>query len=61
MEVILTDALYVPWSRINGKFNKVVGNLPYNISTTLIWDLTSQLTDIDIMVFTVQREVAEKK
>jgi len=37
---------------------RVVGNLPYNISTPLIFHLLSQLDHIDQMVFMVQKEVA---
>lgn len=37
---------------------RVVGNLPYNISTPLIFHLLEQLDQIDQMVFMVQKEVA---
>jgi len=37
---------------------RVVGNLPYNISTPLIFHLLNQLDSIDQMVFMVQKEVA---
>ena len=36
----------------------LVGNLPYNISTPLIFHLLEQLDEIESMVFMVQREVA---
>jgi len=60
VDVLIMDALDVCWSKINGKFNKIVGNLPYNIATTLIWDIVANLMDVEKMVFTVQKEVAEK-
>ena len=37
---------------------RVVGNLPYNISTPLMFHLVSQLEQIESMVFLVQKEVA---
>ncbi len=41
-----------------GKPFRVVGNLPYNISTPLIFHLLDQLQLIESMVFMVQKEVA---
>ena len=60
VDVLVMDALDVCWSKINGKFNKIVGNLPYNIATTLIWDIAANSIGVEKMVFTVQKEVAEK-
>lgn len=37
---------------------RLIGNLPYNISTPLIFHLISQLDQIEDMLFMVQREVA---
>ncbi len=37
---------------------RVVGNLPYNISTPLLFHLLAQLSQIDAMIFMVQKEVA---
>jgi len=42
-------------SRLN-----VVGNLPYNISTPLIFHLLDQASCIDQMIFMLQKEVAER-
>ena len=39
---------------------KVVGNLPYNISTPLLFHLLGQADRIVAMVFMLQREVAER-
>lgn len=39
---------------------KVVGNLPYNISTPLIFHLLEQISAISEMVFMVQKEVADR-
>jgi 16S rRNA (adenine1518-N6/adenine1519-N6)-dimethyltransferase len=43
-----------------GKPLRLVGNLPYNISTPLIFHLLRQLTLIRDMHFMVQKEVAER-
>ncbi len=59
-ELILMDARNAPWDRIHEKINKIVGNLPYNIASRLIWDICSTCTNLDLMVFTIQKEVAEK-
>ena len=39
---------------------RVVGNLPYNISTPLIFHLLDQLPQIESMLFMVQKEVAQR-
>lgn len=38
----------------------IIGNLPYNISTPLLFHLFSQLDAIDDMIFMVQKEVAHR-
>lgn len=43
-----------------GKRLRVVGNLPYNISSPLLFRLLEQVTCIRDMVFLLQREVAER-
>ena len=37
---------------------RIIGNLPYNISTPLIFHLLAQVAEIDDMMFMLQREVA---
>ncbi len=59
-QFILMDALTFPWHRANGYFTKIVGNLPYNIATTLIFDIVAHFSRGKLMVFMVQKEVAEK-
>jgi 16S rRNA (adenine1518-N6/adenine1519-N6)-dimethyltransferase len=48
-------ALAPPGGRI-----RVVGNLPYNISTPLLFHLLEDIAVIEDMVFLLQREVAER-
>ncbi len=59
--VIVADAMQVNWKKINRlSYNKVIGNLPYNIAGSLIWILVSNLINFSKMVFTVQKEVAQR-
>jgi 16S rRNA (adenine1518-N6/adenine1519-N6)-dimethyltransferase len=44
----------------SGQPVRIVGNLPYNISTTLMFHFLSQVQYIEDMVFMLQREVAER-
>ena len=57
------DALkfnYAELAQKSGSKLAVVGNLPYNISTPLLFQLLSQLESIRDMVFMVQREIATR-
>jgi 16S rRNA (adenine1518-N6/adenine1519-N6)-dimethyltransferase len=56
------DALVFDFSslRQDERRLRLVGNLPYNISTPLLFHLLEQITHIDDMHFMLQREVAER-
>ena len=57
------DALkfdYAALAQQAGSKMSIVGNLPYNISTALLFQLLSQIEAINEMVFMVQREIAER-
>jgi 16S rRNA (adenine1518-N6/adenine1519-N6)-dimethyltransferase len=56
------DALIFDFSslRQDDRRLRLVGNLPYNISTPLLFHLLEQITHIDDMHFMLQREVAER-
>jgi 16S rRNA (adenine1518-N6/adenine1519-N6)-dimethyltransferase len=56
------DALKFDFSSLtsNGDKLRVVGNLPYNIATPLIFHLLEQLKVIEDMHFLLQREVVER-
>lgn len=59
--VVQGDGLYFCWEKINkmpGIF--IVGNLPYNVASPMIWDLVSRARGWKAMVFMVQKEVAER-
>lgn len=57
----LADALRFDFRRLaqNGKL-RIVGNLPYNISTPLLFHLFGQLDAIGDMHFMLQREVVDR-
>lgn len=56
-EVLCQDALAFDWSTLGGAW-KLVGNLPYNIASPLIWEILSRCCNWELAVFMVQKEVA---
>ncbi|MFP4214084.1 MAG: 16S rRNA (adenine(1518)-N(6)/adenine(1519)-N(6))-dimethyltransferase RsmA [Desulfohalobiaceae bacterium] len=55
------DAMDLDWQRLqDAGVNRLIGNLPYNIAAPLIWELVRQLPLAKGMVFTVQKEVAQR-
>lgn len=57
------DALSFDFSQLAGDTDRklrVVGNLPYNISTPLIFHLIEQATNIEDMHFMLQKEVVDR-
>jgi 16S rRNA (adenine1518-N6/adenine1519-N6)-dimethyltransferase len=58
MDLIVADALRLAWGGLaQTKIHKVIGNLPYNIASPLIWDMVSACDQVTRIVFTVQKEV----
>ena len=60
--VINTDALDFAWERLaaRGKIWKIIGNLPYNVASPLLWNMVSQARGFERAVVMVQREVAQR-
>lgn len=60
--LIDSDALKIDFSSLvkDGKKFSVVGNLPYNISTPLLFHLLSYKEHIDEMYFMLQKEVVDR-
>ncbi len=63
LKVIQADALRLDFSSIHAdraaaKKIRIIGNLPYNISTPLLFHLLEFIDHIEDMVFMVQKEVA---
>lgn len=56
------DALTFDFSQLvdNGKPLRIIGNLPYNISTPLIFHLLSQASVVKDMHFMLQKEVVQR-
>ena len=54
------DALKLDLSTLTRTQVQVIGNLPYNISTPLIFHLLSTLADGTVMLFLLQKEVVDR-
>jgi 16S rRNA (adenine1518-N6/adenine1519-N6)-dimethyltransferase len=59
LQLIPADALTVDYSQF-GPHLRIVGNLPYNISTPLLIHLLNYLPHIEDMYFMLQKEVVER-
>jgi len=59
VEVVRCDALKFPFETIEGRF-RVVANIPYNITTPLIFKLLEHKEKIQSMTLLVQKEVAKR-
>ncbi|MFI3255936.1 MAG: 16S rRNA (adenine(1518)-N(6)/adenine(1519)-N(6))-dimethyltransferase RsmA [Psittacicella sp.] len=61
LSIIEMDALKVDFNSLfREKKLKIVGNLPYNIITPLLFHLFNSLDVIDSMYFMVQKEIADR-
>lgn len=62
LTVIQQDALTVDFTALkdDARLLRVFGNLPYNISTPLLFHLLTHATVIDDMVFMLQKEMADR-
>ncbi len=59
MQVFHIDALTFSWKDLRGEW-KIMGNLPYNVASPLMWDIVSQVPQLGKAVFMIQKEVAER-
>jgi len=58
-QVVLMDAMHFAWRRISpDRPWKIIGNLPYNVASPLLWDIASQADGLQRAVCMVQKEVA---
>ena len=58
-QVVLMDALRFAWNRITPERPwKIIGNLPYNVASPLLWDIASRAVGLQRAVCMVQKEVA---
>lgn len=54
------DALHFDFGRLRRGGLRIIGNLPYNISTPLLFHLLNFIEVTDEMIFMLQKEVAER-
>ena len=60
-QAVLTDALRFDWRRVGPTRPwKIIGNLPYNVASPLIWDIVSRARGLSRAVFMVQKEVGQR-
>lgn len=58
---VLTDALCFSWERLTAvRPWKIIGNLPYNVASPLMWDILSTAPGLVRAVFMIQKEVGER-
>lgn len=57
--VLLADALTLDWPRFSAPW-KIIGNLPYNVASPLMWDIFSQAPGLARAVFMIQKEVGQR-
>ena len=55
--VVLADALCMRWEALEAPW-KIIGNLPYNVASPLMWDICSRASGLTRAVFMIQKEVA---
>ena len=61
LDLHVTDALKFDFTSLaRGEKIRIVGNLPYNISTPLLFHLLQDLHCIDYMLFMMQKEVVDR-
>jgi 16S rRNA (adenine1518-N6/adenine1519-N6)-dimethyltransferase len=57
--MIAVDALDFVWERLSGPWH-LIGNLPYNVASPLIWDIVARTPQLIQAVFMVQKEVGDR-
>lgn len=60
LTVIESDVLRVDFSKISAQKIRVVGNLPYNISTPILFHLLDYVDGIEDQYFMLQKEVIDR-
>lgn len=60
-EVLNEDAMDIDWKALlKSGYWKIIGNLPYNIASPLIWNILAQCRVWQRMVLMVQKEVGQR-
>ena len=59
LSVVIMDALRFNWTKLSGRW-RIIGNLPYNVASPIIWDLVADVSRLERGIFMVQKEVAQR-
>ncbi|MFW5734781.1 MAG: 16S rRNA (adenine(1518)-N(6)/adenine(1519)-N(6))-dimethyltransferase RsmA [Oceanidesulfovibrio sp.] len=61
LRIALIDALDAAWERLAPAHRwKIIGNLPYNVASPIIWEVAHRAMAASRCVFMVQKEVAQR-
>jgi 16S rRNA (adenine1518-N6/adenine1519-N6)-dimethyltransferase len=61
LDVVVCDALKFVWERLDGaRAWKLIGNLPYNVASPIMWEVFSRTPSLERAVFMVQKEVGRR-
>ena len=61
LTLIEADALKLDWTTVlEGRRLRIIGNLPYNVASPMMWDLFSRATGLVRAAFMVQKEVGQR-
>lgn len=61
LNIALIDAMDVAWERLAPERSwKIIGNLPYNVASPIIWEIAHRAAPASRCVFMVQKEVAQR-
>lgn len=60
LQIHVGDALQFDYRGLHGSKIRIVGNLPYNISTPLLFHLLDQVDCIHEMIFMMQKEIVDR-
>lgn len=61
VEVWGQDALRFDWNALNlSETWKIIGNLPYNVASPMLWNIVSRCKTVSRAVFMVQKEVGQR-
>lgn len=59
--VVNADALEFAWESLDSRPEiKIVGNLPYNVASPIIWEVVSRASSFALAVFMLQKEVGQR-
>lgn len=62
LDVIHADILKVSWEELTGEFKRIhiVGNLPYNVTSQILFTLLEQRSKLSSAILMMQKEVAQR-